>query len=288
MTASLKKEQVHDVETAPLFSVNDFEAAKAYFDKNGFVSFHDLLNPEEIESLRDAAEEAYPDETGILMESGVADNRDMMFTHPLFEKMAKDERFWGRAKELLGVPIELQHTKYNAKLPEEGKSAMVVWHQDFPFFPQSNFDMIAGLIHIDEEKPESGALTFIPGSHKWGVQSHCEEGEFKYGCTEIDPDSHEKVALCGPQGVVSFHHGLSLHGSGLNHGENKRRFLIYQFRAQDAVQLSGVLWKSTGYQVEPEPSDIKGTVRFPDGTRVENRGKNGRLYDVYGQLAPDK
>ena len=65
-----------------------------------------------------------------------------------------------------------------------------------------------------------------------------------------------------------------------------RRLIIFQYRSQDALQLSGAIWKSNGYQVEENTSH--GKVRFPNGTIIENRGMNGRLFDIYGKLKPDE
>ena len=61
--------------------------------------------------------------------------------------------------------------------------------------------------------------------------------------------------------------------------------IVFQYRSQDALQLSGAIWKSNGYQVE-ENTNTK--VRFPNGLIIENRGTGGRLYDIYGKLKPDE
>lgn len=287
MQAQQNQEIQKGFTAAPVFSISDFKDGKSYFNENGFVAFQNVFSEEEINELRAAADEVYPNGEGRILEEGVSQNRDMLFQHPKFEEVAKDKRFWQPAKELLGCPVELQHTKYNGKMPGKD-SARVQWHQDFPFFPHTNTDLLAGLIHLDDEEENSGPLAFVPGSYKWGALSHCIDGEFKYECTEKNPNDYEHVALMGKRGMVSFHHSLAFHGSGHNQGSQPRRFLIFQFRAQDAIQIAGVIWKTTGYQVEPELSDRKGYARFPDGSSVEIRGRNGQLFDPCGCFAPNK
>ncbi len=94
------------------------------------------------------------------------------------------------------------------------------------------------------------------------------------------------IDLVCPQPFVTFHHALLAHRSAPKEGPQDRRLLVLQYRAQDAVQIAGVIGRATGLEVEP-PTD-KGYARFPDGTRVEIRGINGRLYDLHGKLAPDR
>ena len=65
-----------------------------------------------------------------------------------------------------------------------------------------------------------------------------------------------------------------------------RRLIVYEYRAQDALQLSGAIWNSNGYQVEKNTNN--GKVRFPNGIVIENRGNNGKLFDIYGKFKPSE
>jgi len=66
-----------------------------------------------------------------------------------------------------------------------------------------------------------------------------------------------------------------------------RRILFFQYRASDAVQLAGVIWKSTGYQVCENAGLGSRMARFPDGQMVELRGQTGRLIDRGNKLQAD-
>ena len=44
----------------------------------------------------------------------------------------------------------------------------VEWHQDFPYLPHTNFDVLAVMILLDDATPENGCMRVVPGSHKRG------------------------------------------------------------------------------------------------------------------------
>jgi len=53
--------------------------------------------------------------------------------------------------ELIGPGIRFHHGKVNSKLP--GTATQIKWHQDFPFQPMTNDDLITCLLFIDEVTP---------------------------------------------------------------------------------------------------------------------------------------
>jgi ectoine hydroxylase-related dioxygenase (phytanoyl-CoA dioxygenase family) len=218
------------------------------------------------------------------------DGNDAIYRHPVFEKYLKDERIINIAKKILNASsgLELQHSKLNSKPLQDKGAGLIEWHQDYPFFPHTNLDLVAVGIHFDDEDEDSGSMRVVPGSHKLGILSHCdEEGKFVYKCTDQKFDDSKTVLMTCPAGTVTVHHCLTLHQSSPKRNDKHRRFLVYQVRTDDNIQISGVLWKCTGYEITGS-SKNKGRVRFMDGTSVENRGVEGRLYDKFAKLAPNK
>lgn len=190
-------------------------------------------------------------------------------------------------KQLIGSAIELQHAKFNGK-PMTLGGGEVAWHQDYPFYPHTNFDLVSAVIHLDDESEALGAMRFVPGSHRWGVLSHLRDGKFAYRCTGRDDleELPSELVACRA-GTVTFHDALPLHRSGNKTVEGPRRLVVFQYRATDAVQLAGVVWKCAGYQVEPSTPAPR-VARFADGTTVELRGMGGRLIDMAGAFTPDR
>ncbi len=78
--------------------------------------------------------------------------------------------------ELIGPNIKYHHSKVNSKLP--GAATVVKWHQDFPFTPHSNDDLIIALLMVDEVTEENGPLQVVPGSHKGEIYDLWHDGVF--------------------------------------------------------------------------------------------------------------
>ena len=74
--------------------------------------------------------------------------------------------------DLIGPNLKFHHSKINSKLP--GGATQVKWHQDFPFTPHTNDDVITALLMVDEVTEENGPLEVLPGSHK-GVMLQLQE-----------------------------------------------------------------------------------------------------------------
>lgn len=257
------------------------------YTERGFVSLPHLLDETDLNRLHAAFDESVASGRMEVGDTEIIGNNDAIYKHPTFEEYASDERICSVVTELMGRPFELQHSKLMNKPTRDLGKGEILWHQDFPFFPHTNTDLLAVAIHLDDEDKDSGSVRAIPGSHRHGVLSHCEDGEFVYKCTEmVDYRDEETVLFAGKAGNVTVHHSLLLHSSARKNADSPRRVLFYQYRAQDAVQLAGVIWHCTGYQVMP--SSDQGYARFMDGSRVETRGAKGRLYDKYGSLAPDQ
>jgi phytanoyl-CoA hydroxylase len=271
-----------------LFTQAESDAAVRFGIEQGFVAFSDLISPDEVRELTDGVEAATASGALTIGDEEMPNNNDCVFAHPAIEAMVRNPKLVAMARRLIGHPIELQHSKFNAKPLHDKGSGEVKWHQDYPFYPHTNYDMVSCLVHLDDEELDAGPLKCIPGSHKWGPLSHVSpDGKFAYQATgRSDLDALEGVHLRGKAGMVTFHHCLTMHHSAPKQRTGHRRFVIFQFRAHDAKQLAGVIWKCHGMQVEDRPP-MPSTARFVDGTVVELRGLGGRLFDVAGQLVPN-
>lgn len=267
--------------------LSDITAATDTFRSDGYCTFTELLSREEITTLIAAVEEALAAERLRLRDSGFTSFDDVIYAHPYIEQICKHPAIVSAASALIGHRIELQHAKLNAKAKKADGADEVRWHQDYPFYPHTNFDMLSCVIHLDDEEIDSGPMAFVPGSHRFGPQSHLnEKGEFAFSCAPPDARFNEPELLLARRGWLSFHHALTLHYSAPKTNDRDRRLIVFQYRAIDAMQIGGVVWKCNGYQVDPDEPVLQ-TARFPDGTIVEVRGNHGRLYDIHGILAPN-
>ncbi|MDA0838819.1 MAG: phytanoyl-CoA dioxygenase family protein [Planctomycetota bacterium] len=104
----------------------------------------------------------------------------------------------------------------------------VGWHQDWNYWQACDKpDLITAWVALDDVTKENGAMMVVPRSHRWGivfdhktraldVEKQKEDFEIPAGET-LDTVHCEMRAGC-----ASFHHAITLHGSGPNLTERPR------------------------------------------------------------------
>ena len=176
-------------------------------------------------------------------------NAPVEISDAYYEAMASS-RMTDCVAELIGPNVKLHHTKINSKLP--GGQTQVKWHQDFPFTPHSNDDVITALLMVDEVTEENGPLEVVAGSHKGDIHGLWHEGVFTGAVAdEVAASSQAKAQTCtGPAGSVCLMHTRLLHGSAPNRSANPRTLFISVYSAEDAIS----------YTANPVPTRYEGLV----------------------------
>ena len=162
-------------------------------------------------------------------------NFDNTFKELLFYPSVID-----KVTSLLGNNFRLHNGKMNMKSPSAG--GLVDWHQDWAFYPHSNDDVLAVGIMLDDMTLENGTVLFVPGSHKGQVYDHHHKGYFA-GAIDIEKnriDLSKTVEVTGKAGSITIHHARLLHASKPNNSNSMRRFLLWEFAANDAWPLMGI------------------------------------------------
>ena len=156
----------------------------------------------------------------------------------VFADVMRNGRFVDMCAELIGQGIRFHHGKVNSKLP--GTATKVNFHQDFPFEPMTNDDMITCLLFIDDVTLENGPLEVVPGTHKGPLYSHWHNGIFTGSVSdEILAEHEDKIIRCtGKAGSVCLMHASLLHGSAPNLSNKSRTLYISTYYAEDAIELS--------------------------------------------------
>lgn len=140
--------------------------------------------------------------------------------------------------ELIGPNVKFHHSKINSKLP--GSATAVKWHQDFPFTPHTNDDVVTALLMIDEVTQENGPLQVLAGSHTGPIYGLWHDGKFTGSIDdEVAQQCEASSAICtGAAGSVCLMHTRLLHGSTANQSTKPRTLFIAVYSAEDAVPLS--------------------------------------------------
>jgi phytanoyl-CoA hydroxylase len=156
----------------------------------------------------------------------------------VFATVMREARTVDYCAELIGPSLRFHHGKVNSKQP--GSKTEIKWHQDFPFQPMTNDDIITCLLFLDDVTMENGPLEVIPGSHKGPLYSHWHNGVFTGSVDEtiIDNYRDDIVSCTGKAGSVCLMHASLLHGSTPNLSDRPRTLYITTYYAEDAIELS--------------------------------------------------
>ena len=228
---------------------------RAFYEDQGYLVFPEMLSRGEVAVLRAALDEVLEEARGLTESNqkfSITRGHDgahhvrrifnPMQHHKAFHDAAFHPRILDAVENLIGPDIQLHHSKLNLK-PPSSPEARFEWHQDYPFFPHTNYDLLAVLVHIDESTVENGCLRIMPGIHRLGPRLHrfAKDGAFSSQLEDRSVLADESTFLnvpC-PAGGVELHHCNMLHSSTANLGSAPRSVLIYQYRAADNVALGG-------------------------------------------------
>lgn len=219
-----------------------------HYREEGFLVVPELFDPESLRVADDAIDElterAVQDPANLAnvleLESETIGGRRIprriynpFLAHEGFRSIATHEKLLGCIEDLVGPNIDCQHSKLNLKPARVG--SVVEWHQDLPFFPHTNDDLVTTLIYLDEATKNNGCLQVMPRMHGRYLEHVDENGYFTGMISE--KLNATPVPLEGQAGSVIFMHPLTPHGSLPNTSPNSRRTLIFEFRASDSFPI---------------------------------------------------
>jgi Phytanoyl-CoA dioxygenase (PhyH) len=120
------------------------------------------------------------------------------------------------AAELLGVDaVRLWHDQ---ALYKQAGGRATDPHQDHPYWPVKETASVSAWIPFDGSTVESGAMAYLPGSHKVGLRRFVNIffGEPHDILADPEVADIQPVFVEVPKGSVAFHHGLTVHLAGPN------------------------------------------------------------------------
>jgi ectoine hydroxylase-related dioxygenase (phytanoyl-CoA dioxygenase family) len=221
------------------------------YNRDGFIVVPDVLSKAEVAELRRVTDDIVEGARKVTQHNDIYDLepshspanprvrriKSPHKVHPVFDRIMRHEKILGVLKQLIGPAIRYDESKLNMKSPAYGSP--VEWHQDWAFYPQTNPDLCAVGVMMDDCALENGPLLCIPGSHRGPVYDHHVDGAF---AGAIDPvasglDFNRAAPCTGKAGSISIHHAITIHGSALNTSKKPRRLLLYQYAAADAWPL---------------------------------------------------
>ncbi|MHB8574579.1 MAG: phytanoyl-CoA dioxygenase family protein [Dehalococcoidia bacterium] len=228
---------------------------KAQYQETGYLVYPELLDATELQALRTALAEVLVEAEGLTESTGkfllakddsgaghvVRRITGPVEHHKAFYDLVFNPKIVDIIENLIGPDIQLHHTKLNLK--PRSRQARFEWHQDYPFFPHTNFDLVAVMVYFDDSTEENGCLTIVPGSHKLGPRNHlfASDGAFSSQLEDrsVLEDRGSWQSVPAPAGGISVHHCNMLHSSLANTTDKPRSAMVIQYRAADNVQVGG-------------------------------------------------
>ncbi len=272
-----------------------------FYHKNGYLAVENVLSPETIADLQRVTDEFIEKSREVTAHTDVFDLepghtpenprlrrlKNPVKQHPVYDAAMRDPRITDLVAQLIGPNLRQNGTKLNMKSASFGSP--VEWHQDWAFYPQTNDDLLAVGVCMDDMTLENGCLMVIPGSHKGPMYDHHQNGIFVGAVTDPDfePDPENVVSLQVKAGGITIHHARMLHASAPNRSTKTRRLLLYQYCAADAFPLAGVsdLDKFNADMVRGEPTIIPRLEAVPVRIPLPNGEKQGSIYEIQTMLA---
>jgi ectoine hydroxylase-related dioxygenase (phytanoyl-CoA dioxygenase family) len=205
------------------------------FAREGFVVVPDLLTDAELDHYGPAVDAAVAtrqrhDHRSLTEKSRYEQSfqqcMNLWEDHPEVLPLTFHPRVGQVAAELLGADaVRLWHDQALYKEPGGRETDP---HQDHPYWPIAEHDQVTAWIPFDGSSLETGAMAYVPGSHRVGLDRFVDIFGI-FGSEPEDILAHPDVAATAPvlvevpRGAVAFHHGLTVHLARPNSSDRVRR-----------------------------------------------------------------
>jgi hypothetical protein len=222
------------------------------FRMRGFITFRDLLPPEDVQRLKAITSPTTWATVGVpWLDGGQIGTREITAVHfphmilPALKSIAESSPLAAIATKLVSShlrfeesPSELVQSMYYAK--PSGAMGQC-WHQDERFTPTRDASLVTAWIALDRANEQSGCLFVEPGSHRGlTLRPHTRivsDGDVVTGEGVALPETIEPLEL--REGDVAFFSGFLVHGSHQNKSEDARRSLVLNYQRTALQPISG-------------------------------------------------
>lgn len=215
-------------------------AQRAFFKKEGYLIYNDLLNAEEVSYFRAIYQdflEGRIDDQGQrsdLSGTTTAGEKEKIvqimrpsLLYPPLQQSVLHQRARAIAQALLGDDLELDFDMLIDKLPFT--NTPTPWHQDEAYWiDMPDKRAVSCWVALDEVSKENGCMWFIPQSQEATLRPHRQTG--KGGALQCEAREEEAIAAEIPAGSCTFHAGRTVHYARGNSTDRRRRAFITNFR----------------------------------------------------------
>ena len=205
------------------------DAAIAAYERDGFHFPVVAMSAEE--AARYAARlESYEAESGAPISGNRRHKVHLLFTWA--NELVRHPGILDAVESVIGPDIICWTTNYFIK--EARGSSFVSWHQDSTYWGLEPPDVVTAWLAFGDVPIESGAMKFVPGSHKGDQIPHTDtfdEHNLLTRGQEVDMEIDESttVDVVMRAGEFSLHHVRLVHGSHPNQSAKRRVGLAIRY-----------------------------------------------------------
>ncbi len=233
----------------------------AAFEHDGFLFPLRAFSAAEARGYRDALE-AYEVSTGDAIHANMRHKVHLLFRWA--DAIVHHPRILDAVEDILGPDLLCWTTNFFIKEAED--PAFVSWHQDSTYWGLDPADVVTAWVAFTDAPVESGAMKFLPGSHKLDQIAHRDTYAADNLLTrgqeiEMTVDEAEAVDVPLRAGEFSLHHIRLVHGSKPNATPDRRiglavRYIptyVRQVKIDDSAMLVRGTDRHGNFELEPRP-----------------------------------
>ena len=212
---------------------------KQYEDK-GFVSPIDIFSKDKAKEIRNEIELIEKEMPNELEKSG---RYNAHLISPLLDEVTHNSEILDAVQSLIGKDILVCGTTLFIKNPNV--KGFVSYHQDAKYIGLEPHNWVTAWVAITDSNENNGCMRMWSGSHKDNLKDHDqnfnERNLLTRGQTINNVPKEKTTPLILKAGQMSLHHPTVVHGSDLNHSNDRRiGFVIQSYIGTNVKQVLGI------------------------------------------------
>ena len=213
-----------------------------HYKNKGYVSPVNALTFSEAKEIRGEIEKIEKNWPSAL--EGINRNYIHLIS-PIFNKVCLNKNILDAVQSIIGKNILICGTTLFIKNPNE--KGFVSFHQDAKYIGLEPHNWVTVWLAVTDANEQNGCMRMLPGSHKENLKIHEENFDENnlltrgQTITNVSLDKTDSITL--KAGQISLHHPTIVHGSGLNHSNDRRiGFVIQSYIGDNVDQVIGKMF----------------------------------------------